>query len=588
VIQCSNPHCRALASSLVSRCPTCQTPLQYRFLLAVSAGQPDFTPGTLVADRYWVWSSDIWLDTQPEAAVVPLETLPPFLVPYLRLSTLPQHMPRPFALLSLDDSTVPEPILLLDAAPIGSRITQTDQVEPFLLPSLAAAWAEGSALRQINWLRQVARLWSPLVQEGVATTLLQLDGLRVDQALLRLSGLTSDPPGQEGVTLTNLGQQWRLLLPKAQSQVAPYLGWLVETLIDQELSSADDLVAELDQAVQQLAQGLSLELDWVAYTDQGPERPRNEDACYPEGQVHQLQLGGEQAGHMPLLVVCDGIGGHEQGNVASQTAIKVLVDALQPLAQHPDPSPQLVAEHLYQALARANDAIADRNNIEQRAARARMGTTVVLALVHFPYLSIAHLGDSRAYRISDRTCYQITLDDDIASRETRLGYTLYPEALQIPNGGALIQALGIADSGQLYPTVQHLLIDDAAVLLLCSDGLSDYDRVDLLWRHSLTPLGLSPSNLASAGQGLIDQANRLNGHDNVTVGLLRLTPGTSTYSPLPAHRLRPLISTLTPAEAAPAATSLGAPGAASEQVTQAPAAAKKSLWSWPLLLGERL
>ena len=55
--------------------------------------------------------------------------------------------------------------------------------------------------------------------------------------------------------------------------------------------------------------------------------------------------------------------------------------------------------------------------------------------VHFPYVSIAHLGDSRAYRISDRTCYQITLDDDIASRETRLGYALYSEALQVPSGG---------------------------------------------------------------------------------------------------------------------------------------------------------
>ncbi|NJL46112.1 MAG: protein-serine/threonine phosphatase, partial [Leptolyngbyaceae cyanobacterium SM2_3_12] len=117
-----------------------------------------------------------------------------------------------------------------------------------------------------------------------------------------------------------------------------------------------------------------------------------------------------------------------------------------------------------------------------------MGTTVVVALVHFPYLSIAHLGDSRAYRISAQTCYQITLDDDVASREAHLGYALYQEAIQIPSSGALIQALGISDSGYLYPNVQHLLLDHPSVLLLCSDGLSDYDRVELLWRHTVGPL----------------------------------------------------------------------------------------------------
>lgn len=585
MIQCSNPHCRASSPPPGSRCQTCQSPLNYRFLLAVSDQPPGFSPGTLVADRYWVWTPDIWLDTQPDALVVPLEMLPPTLVPYLRLSALPQHMPRPFTVLSSTPEATAAQVLLLETAPIGSRLTADGKVEPFLLPSLAMAWGGGSALQQLNWLLQIAQLWDPLAQERVTATLLQFDQLRVDQALVRLARLVADTQSPTPVTLANLGAQWQTLLAQAQPEIKPYLEWLVQALTQQDIASAEELVAELDQGVQILAQDLRVSVDWVAYTDQGPERPRNEDACYPEGQPHHQRLTGQLGKDFPLLLVCDGIGGHEQGNVASQTAIKVLLEKLQPLAQQPDLSHHQVEHHIRQALALANDAISDRNNDEHRAARARMGTTVVMALVHFPYVSIAHLGDSRAYRISPQTCYQITLDDDVASRETRLGYTLYSEALQIPNGGALVQALGIADSGQLYPTVQHLLVDDPAVLLLCSDGLSDYDRVDMLWRHQLAPLISPQQDLQSAGQELIQQANQLNGHDNVTVGLLRFTPEQSTYAPLPAKALRPPTPAIQ-ATSSPQTTRLvtprnevGAHGMADQQTSS------QGKLPWPILVG---
>jgi serine/threonine protein phosphatase PrpC len=543
VIQCSNPQCRALTSLPASCCQTCKTPLHYRFLLAVGDGALEFSPGALVADRYRVWAAGIWLDTHPELPVTPLEVLPRFVVPYLRLASLPHHVSRPFTLLLPEDGIGKEPVLLLDAAPIGTRLTEHGEIEPFLLPTLDAAWAKGSALQQLNWLRQLAQLWEPLAQEQVAATLLQPDALRVDHALLRVAQLTLDVQNDQAATLSSLGRRWESFLPQAQAQVRPYLETVVRALLDQTITSGHGLVAELDQAVRALATGLAVDIDWVAYTDQGPERSRNEDACHPQGQRHQVHLIGHDSRDMPLLLVCDGIGGHEQGNVASETAIKMLLQELQPLGDGPAPSPRQVEAQLHRALALANDAIAARNNSENRAARARMGTTVVLALVHFPYVSIAHLGDSRAYRISDRTCYQITLDDDIASRETRLGYALYPEALQVPNGGALIQALGIGDSAQLYPTVHHLLIDDPMVLLLCSDGLSDYDRVDMLWQHYLSPLVSSAPTgaMPATGQTLIQLANQLNGHDNVTVGLLRFMPTGSTYSALPGalYQLEP-------------------------------------------------
>ncbi len=490
--------------------------------------------------RFWVWNKDIWLDTQPDLPLTPLDQIPPALLPYLRLSDLGQHMPQPYFYMASPDVGGTAPVLLLEAAPIGVSVSATGQIEAFLLPALPQAWAGGSALQQLNWLRQIAALWPSFSQEQVAATLLQLETLRVDQALLRITTLTPDQNSPSPVTLRSLGQRWQPLAQLAQPAVQPYLIWLAQALAEGRLTTHPELLAELEQAIQTLGQGLSVGVDWVAETDQGPARDRNEDACYPQGQLYQRRLTRipEATAPLPMVLVCDGIGGHEQGNVASNTAIKLMLEELQPLAELTDLSLGVVAQRLRRAITLANDAISARNNDEQRSARSRMGTTLVMGLVHFPYLSIAHLGDSRAYRISAQTCYQITLDDDVASREAHLGYALHQEAIQMPSGGALIQALGISDSGYLYPTVQHVLIDDSSIFLLCSDGLSDYDRVEALWPTRVKPLVGHPDRaLQSLARELINEANRLNGHDNVTVGLLRFIPAGASWPTLPAAGL---------------------------------------------------
>ncbi|PSR19813.1 hypothetical protein C8255_00105 [filamentous cyanobacterium CCP3] len=535
-------------------------------MLAVAERPVASRPGTLIAGRFLVWNDgakhgsksvpighQIWLDTRPDHPTPPLDTIPTSVLNYLKLFALAQHMPRPYAYLPPEQTGLAANMLLLDMAPISVRVTEPEadskasssglssgalgQVEASLLPSLAQIWTHGSALQQLNWLRQVANLWPILATERVATTLLQLDDLRADGALLRLATLATDDVSP---TLGQLGQQWHALVATAQPPVRPYLGWLVKALKDGQLASAKDLLAELEGAIQTLSQGLLVTVDWAADTDQGPTRDRNEDACYPEKDPRQQRLSGLAEGveTPPLLLVCDGIGGHEQGNVASQTAIKLLQQELEPLTQQPHLSPNAVAQRLRQALILANDAIAARNNDEQRSARARMGTTVVVALVHFPYVSIAHVGDSRAYRVSPRTCYQITVDDDVASREAQMGYALYSEAMHLPSGGALIQALGISDSDLLYPTVQHLLLDDSVALLLCSDGLSDYDRVEALAPHLVVPLTNASSPVNPTVETLIQQANRLNGHDNVTVGLMRFLPQSGALPVLPSGSLR--------------------------------------------------
>ncbi len=541
MIQCFNPSCRSISALPAGRCKVCGTPLLYRFLLPVANTGLDVRPGTLITGRFLVWSNRLWLDTRPETPTPTLEQIPAAVMPYLKLFHRFQHIPRPYAYLTPEQSGLGAALLLLDMAPVATSLhpqeNGLERLEAVLLPPLRSAWANGSPLRQLNWLRQVALLWPDLAGQKVTSSLLDLDNLRVDGALLRLTTLAADRTAPH---LKALGQRWEELLPTTQASVKPYLGWLVNALSAGELTSAEELLTELEGAIQSAALGLQVTVDWTADTDQGPARDRNEDACYPEKEVRQQHLTGVAPGKgaPPLLLVCDGIGGHEQGNVASQTAIKLLQQELEPLTQEPHQSPGAIAQRLKQALILANDAISARNNDEHRSARARMGTTVVVALVHFPYIFIAHIGDSRAYRVSSHTCYQITVDDDVASRDAQLGYALYSEAVQLPSGGALVQALGISDSGYLYPSVQHLLLDDTALLLLCSDGLSDYDRVEALAPSLVVPLVASDAPLATVTTDLIQQANRLNGHDNVTVGLMRFTPHLATMPTLPQGSLK--------------------------------------------------
>jgi len=134
---------------------------------------------------------------------------------------------------------------------------------------------------------------------------------------------------------------------------------------------------------------------------------------------------------------------------------------------------------------------------------------------------IIHVGDSRVYAVTANNIRQVTLDDDVATRETTLGYNFYAYSSQRIDGGALIQALGTRGSDMLVPRVQRFFIDEDTVLLLCSDGLSDFDRVDQIYRSSLLPILTENKPLDRSCQDLIDRANELNGHDNITVALMR-------------------------------------------------------------------
>ncbi|WP_141242164.1 protein phosphatase 2C domain-containing protein [Leptolyngbya sp. BC1307] len=523
MINCPNPSCKTANPEGAHVCQGCRSVLPYHYLWGVGELVSTLRPGAMINQRYLLKQDRTFLDTQPGLIPESLPELPDFLLPYLHLSAYPLHVPRPYAVLRSPDD---DDVLMLESAALATPFRTDGQIAsvPELLPKLVTQWPEAPPLRQLSWLWQVAQLWDAMQAEQVAPTLLDESLLRVDGSVLRLLELA--PPTASGgaavePTLMNLGHSWLPLVQTASPAIRAFLQRLCEGL-ERQLFTAEQLADQLSQAIALCGQNQAVSYDLAVYTDQGPTRKRNEDACYPASGSTQ-SLTSEQTRITPqLLIVCDGIGGHQGGDVASKLAIATIEAQLQPIltASPDDMSATELLLAIEEAICAANDEISAQNDQAQRQARDRMGTTLVLALVRGTEVYIAHVGDSRAYRISQQNCQQVTLDDDVASRQVRLGGSLYREVLLQPGSGSLIQALGMGSSQVLRPTVQRFVLDQTCVFLLCSDGLSDGDRVEQFWQSAILPLITDGSPTAEAGQHLVDLANKYNGHDNVTVGLL--------------------------------------------------------------------
>jgi protein phosphatase len=529
------PNCFAPNLETEAVCLQCNTWLPKRYLWVVGEFRADDLQ-LILGDRFLVRGSKVVLDAQPGLLLRSPTGLPDAALPYLRLFAYRLHLPQLFAIVSSEItanlSEQAEPFLLLEQAPLGSGDLKGQYFDPQITAAagsvgtavpLLQVWGKANPLRQINWLWQMANLWQPFSLERVATSLLQPHLLRVEGPILRLLEVTLDESadliGLAEPGIDSLGQLWLQWVPEVEQALASPLEELCQRMISGSIQSAEAVIQQLDQWLNLLAAGklalpapLSYRFSSVTYTDQGPNRKRNEDACFPASGTHMTNAA------QSITVICDGVGGHDGGDVASGLAIATLESYLAPLPKNLTHN-QIIST-LETAILTANTLIFQRNENEHRQERQRMGTTLVTGLTNNHQMYLAHVGDSRAYLITRYGCYQVTLDDDVASREVRLGYALYRDVAEHPIAGSLIQALGMVDSGGLYPNIQRLILDQDCLFLLCSDGLSDYDRVEELWQAELLPVLEGTVALSAAGRRLIELANLKNGHDNVTIGLV--------------------------------------------------------------------
>ncbi|NER24895.1 MAG: serine/threonine protein phosphatase [Symploca sp. SIO1C2] len=514
MLHCPNTRCQVPNPQSNKFCEQCRTPLLKRYLLAIGKGIKAYKPGEVIAERYLLMDSSVILDMKPGTPPDTPQDIPQVLTPYLRLCPYGLHVPQLYGRLTPTKGRRHSEVWLLEKVPI--KVTQMADAQGQLLPELTNDWKDASPMRQLNWLWQIGSLWQPLSTEGVASSLLKPAILRVENSLVRLLELQPDTQGKP--TLQQLGQLWSERLAVGISPViADFFQQLCTQLLDGQLKTSEQLVERIEQALKNCGRNQSYNYNIFASTDAGPSRPQNEDACYPSSE----QLLSSRNGAKPLAIVCDGIGGHEGGEVASHLAIDTLQEQLEQLPTDPEQINQTTLTlELELAVCTANDLISQQNDTERRSDRQRMGTTLVMAQGFGHQMYITHVGDSRVYWITRKNCHQVTLDDDLASREVRLGYALYRYAVQQPTSGSLVQALGMNASNSLHPTVQRLILDEDCVFLLCSDGLSDYDRVEQYWETEILPILDGQVDVQSAGKRLVEIANTQNGHDNVTVALV--------------------------------------------------------------------
>lgn len=513
MLHCSNPGCQAANPLDGKFCHQCRTPLVKRYLWAVGKGMDVYPKGTLASDRYLIVASQIVLDTKPALAPQILEDIPPSIFTYLKLFPYRPHIPQVYGQLvrGKDNRTG---IWLLEYGSLPAAVRQQFEEGQFF-PDLATAWTKASPLRQLNWLWQMAQLWQPLLNQNAASSLLEPELLRANGSIFLLRELKTD--AAEEPNLKQLGSLWFHWTAAAAPTIQPFLQKLCEQLRSGQIDRAEVLIAFLDRALDESGKECDRRFQICTRTDTGPSRTHNEDACYP---IPGSLVSARESDY-PLAIVCDGIGGHEGGEIASRIAIDLVRDKLAHVQNSTKPvRPLSLVDTIEEAVCEANDAISDRNDLEHRLERQRMGTTLVLTLARDRQIYLAHVGDSRIYLISRSGCYQMTLDDDWASWEVRLGYTLYRDAVQHYNAGALLQALGMSSSSRLRPTVNRMTLDEDCLFLLCSDGLSDFERVEQYWESEILPAIGEERPLERVVERLIEIANRQNGHDNATVALV--------------------------------------------------------------------
>ena len=246
-------------------------------------------------------------------------------------------------------------------------------------------------------------------------------------------------------------------------------------------------------------------LTFVGQTDTGRVREHNEDTIATDADVG-------------LLVLADGMGGYNAGEVASGIAVKTITNLVREGLLREDLASIDRSTGLTRPSIVLRDAITRANKIIYQTARSQaecegMGTTVVAALFYDNRISIAHVGDSRLYRQRGSQISQVTMDHSLLQELVDRGFYSPEEAQRAANKNYVTRALGVEP--QVEVEVQEHPVDKGDIFILCSDGLSDMVEDEDI-RLTISTFG---ANLDTVAKQLIQLANENGGRDNVSVVL---------------------------------------------------------------------
>lgn len=241
-------------------------------------------------------------------------------------------------------------------------------------------------------------------------------------------------------------------------------------------------------------------MEWFGLTDRGRVRPTNQD-------IYQIEV--REDNDTALLVVCDGMGGANAGNVASRFAAQSFVEYARGMLDRELDAAKRQAL-LTHALVQANDTVF---SLAGRQPEFRgMGTTLVAALIQGDQVTVLNVGDSRAYLFDGTRLHQLTEDHSYVEEMRRQGRITEADARTHPQKNLITRAVGVEPDvdGDLF----EARLAAGEMLLLCSDGLTgmvEDEKIGQTLKDAKT--------LALAGDALLTLALEGGGRDNITVAL---------------------------------------------------------------------
>lgn len=275
--------------------------------------------------------------------------------------------------------------------------------------------------------------------------------------------------------------------------------------------SSVKLTQELGVVVDASGARTVLDSETGVATDTGCVRTGNEDSIL----VYRPDAPEDRASIGVLAVVCDGMGGHEGGEVASRLAIEAIVKHFAEDSSNP-------AASLERAVTKANRAVFDA--AEHNESLKGMGTTCTALLVKGHHAYCSHVGDSRLYLVRDREIFLMTEDHSEVMELVRRGVISREEARHHPDKNVILRALGVRREVQVASWPQAFGVRAHDRFLVCSDGLydlvEDADILDAVLSHE-------PQ---AACDHLVALARAHGGFDNISVGILSMTTSASSPS----------------------------------------------------------
>ncbi len=249
-------------------------------------------------------------------------------------------------------------------------------------------------------------------------------------------------------------------------------------------------------------------IDFTELTDTGRVREHNEDAIGSNPEIG-------------LMVLADGMGGYNAGEVASGIAVQIVSELAKEGAEREeredvDPHSGLMRQSIV-----LRDAVYRANKIIYQTAQSQthcegMGTTIVACMFYDNKVSIAHVGDSRAYRLRGGVFEQITMDHSLLQELVDRGFYSHEEAQRSTNRNYVTRALGVEPTVDVE--VSEFEVETGDIYLLCSDGLPDMVEDEDI---HLT-INTFNASLDMVGQQLVELANDQGGRDNVSVMLAQV------------------------------------------------------------------